>query len=351
MAQGGASALFTEVETLAHAYPNNHETGGVCSFTNHTDAKAVSLALPAARSYLHVIGWPRSGSSLLSAILDGHPHASVANEFDTLSHFVAEEPATALATLPATVSALDLHRGDGAWKPDIRDGMQMRCCVDTGDCPTPVQIECAIAERTTTYRGENLVDKWAIAGTAQGSAHKFEQPLQVIGGKKVGRPWRRHAANPAVSWEIISTMNATLPPAKWVYLRRDPYNQICNCLIRKWCAHHGYDYYDDKPTWLAAAPLPLTGEDLTKCMDDFAVVALAAADLVPALPARGYGPVFPLSYEELCTQPEAALGRLCAFLGLSCSAQYVGAVAAFLRSNAPLGSNIVPRPNHHRHSE
>ena len=149
----------------------------------------------------------------------------------------------------------------------------------------------------------------------------------------MGRPWRRHAANPAVSWAIIEAMNATLPPAKWVYLRRDPYNQICNCLIRKWCHHNNLDYYLDKPTWQAAAPLLLTGEDLQACMDDFEVVAMAAIDLVPALPVRGYGPVVALSYEELCTQPERTMARLCGFLGLECSAQYVGAIAAFLRSN------------------
>jgi hypothetical protein len=34
-------------------------------------------------SDLNFIGWPRSGSSLFAAILEAHPNAAVANEYDT----------------------------------------------------------------------------------------------------------------------------------------------------------------------------------------------------------------------------------------------------------------------------
>ena len=59
--------------------------------------------------------------------------------------------------------------------------------------------------------------------------------------------------------------------------------------------------------------------------------SMAAADVVPSLPARGYGAVLPVSYEQLCTSPRPTLLGMCAFLGLECSEQYVSAVAAFLR--------------------
>eukprot|EP00965_Chrysotila_dentata_P193506 6175814-Pleurochrysis_carterae.AAC.6 len=155
---------------------------------------------------------------------------------------------------------------------------------------------------------------------------------QVIGGKKVGRPWRRHAANPNVSWQIIRQMNRTLPPAKWLYLTRDPYSQVCTCMIRRYCKQHGLDYYDDRAAWLRLSPLNVSADVLQLCLDDFELVAISAAELVRALPAARFGQVLNLRYEHLCDHTEETLLSICSFLGIQCGEKYVAAIRNFVHS-------------------
>lgn len=308
--------------SVADTFPLAREANGLCTVHNHTDDATHAVKLPLAQSFLHVIGWPRTGSSLLAAVLDGHPHVAMANEFDTLSFFASR--AAVLAPMPAGLVALSETNSD------VVDGRAMEPC-NHMNCPAAAVIQCSIVERTTCYRSPKLASKWAIAGTAQGWETKLGTPLQMLGGKKVGRPLRRHAANPAASWAIIDRMNATLPPAKWIYLYRDPHAQISTCLVRKYCSDSGLDYYKDKEKWRAAAPLPLNLHTLDKCIADFELVAMAVADLVPALPARGYGPLLSLSYEELCASPAPTLHRVCSFLDLDCSVAYISAISTFIR--------------------
>lgn len=135
-------------------------------------------------------------------------------------------------------------------------------------CPSAAQLACAIAQSSTGYiRAAESPWRvaWHIPGTAQGAEAKWGSPL-LLGGKKVGRPWRRHAVNPDASWAQIHVMNATLPPAKWLYLRRDPYSQISNCLLHAYCSTHGLDYYANKSEWRAAAPLAVSSEQLELCV-------------------------------------------------------------------------------------
>lgn len=85
----GVSALgFSRfVRPLGVAFPDASEVGGICCIHNQTDGATHVLRLHPAVAFAHVIGWPRSGSSLLAALLDGHRQVGFGNEFDTMSFF------------------------------------------------------------------------------------------------------------------------------------------------------------------------------------------------------------------------------------------------------------------------
>jgi len=59
------------------------------AFMNHTVSEhcAIELTSSVVSSYMHFIGWPRSGSLLLAVRLDAHPLMSIANKFDTTTAF------------------------------------------------------------------------------------------------------------------------------------------------------------------------------------------------------------------------------------------------------------------------
>ena len=68
--------------------------------------------------------------------------------------------------------------------------------------------------------------------------------------------------------------------------------------MRKYCLAHDLDCYADHDTWHAATPLTVESHQLQQCIEDFKLVAYAAADLVPSLAARGLGAVHAVGYED-----------------------------------------------------
>ena len=141
--------------------PHGRMVDGRCALLNHTDGvrRSVAVGSPVAASFLHVIGWPRSGSTLLAAVLDAHPAMSIANEYDTLAAFVDIAPAadplwsplqpSALPGALPHVAELAADRLRIGHADDMLEAAASSVCAD---CPSADDVACAVLERTTSYR-------------------------------------------------------------------------------------------------------------------------------------------------------------------------------------------------------
>ena len=160
------------------------------------------------------------------------------------------------------------------------------------------------------------------------------------GGGAAAATWilpRRRVArlryNPPAWWAVLKTAKARLPPLKWIYLSRDPFNQLSTCMIRKRCGRRKEDYYADAHKWKSAltrAPLrDFSGFDI--CYDDYALIARAATSLLPKLPKHD---VLGVKYEDFTARPQEKLKALCKFLGVKCSDAWLDDAAAQVRPSS-----------------
>jgi hypothetical protein len=137
------------------------------------------------RSFLFFVGHPRSGHSLVGALVDAHPNALVAHELDVLKYveagFGRDQTFTLLIRHQGARVAGGLRSGSGY-----------------------------------TYR---------VDGQAQG---RYDE-LHLIGDKKGGRSTMRLAARP----ELFDRLQATVEvPVKVVQVLRNPYDNIATMYRR-----------------------------------------------------------------------------------------------------------------------
>jgi hypothetical protein len=174
-----------------------------CKLVNETTKLVMNYPVLEAQSYLHVIGWPRSGSSMVSAVLDAHPHVAFGNEIDTFKLF---------STNVSTPQPLERYRFSSGFesfqtKIDFLHARVMGSCSPTRDfnltvsgdyplsasldsrpCPSYAEVYCQVLQRSTAYVTEKGKTSWLIEGTHQ---MNIATPLQVLGSKK---SWASDAA-------------------------------------------------------------------------------------------------------------------------------------------------------------
>ncbi len=130
------------------------------------------------RTYAFLIGYPRSGSSLVGSLIDAHRHATIAHELDAVGF---------------------LDRGFGR-----------------------SQLFHLIAANSAEFSGSGR--EWTgysyeVPGQFQGRS----EGTRVIGDKKAGRTTRRLGANPALLARLRDTVRV---PLRMVHVVRNPYDNI-----------------------------------------------------------------------------------------------------------------------------
>jgi hypothetical protein len=159
------------------------------------DARARHADFEGVQAYVMFVGYPRSGHSLVGALLDAHPDAIVAHELDALKYVQA---------------------GFG------RDQL------------------FALLLRHQRAR--------VAAGLASGSGYAYAVPtgwqgryrqLRVIGDKKGGRSTQRLRDEPALLDQLDRTVGV---PVKVIHVVRDPYDNIAT--MYRWAARPLEDQVD-----------------------------------------------------------------------------------------------------------
>ncbi len=143
-------------------------------------AAAPSLAGPLSKTKvcLLFLGCPRSGHSLVGALVDAHPHAMIAHELDLLAFVEAGFTWPQIASL--------VHE-------NVRQ----------------------FAEAGRKWEGYS----YEVPGSGQGAA----DPLLVVGDKKGVRTTRRLAAEPG----LLARLEALVPvPVRFVHVIRNPFDIV-----------------------------------------------------------------------------------------------------------------------------
>ena len=134
------------------------------------------------QAYCMFIGYPRSGHSLLGALLDAHPEAVIAHEADVLRY--------------------------------VQAGFRR------------LQVFSLILENSRGYgTRREIVYDYTVPGQWQGRYRR----LRVIGDKKGGRSTRRLAASPKLLQRLRQTVGV---PVRFVHVARNPFDNIATIFER-----------------------------------------------------------------------------------------------------------------------
>ncbi len=148
-------------------------------------AREAAVDLSALRSFCLFVGYPRSGHSLVGALLDAHRHTLLAHELDVLA-FV----------------------GEGFSKDEL------------------ARLVLGNARRFAAA-GRAWTDyAYDVAGQWQGRCAE----LRILGDKKGGRSVRRLGDDPSLADRLAATMGV---PLRYVHVVRNPWDNVATRIRRK----------------------------------------------------------------------------------------------------------------------
>ncbi len=236
------------------------------------------------RTFVQFAGWPRSGHSLIGALIDAHPDAAIAHELDTMGLFRKGVPADRLAALclgnAATFTAAGRH-----WN---------------GFC-------------------------YAVPDAPHGPSGR----LRVAGDKKGDWATRWAAQDPALVSRLAIESRLD---CRWILVTRHPADNIATMSLR-----HGrtYDMLRISETSDTAEAIRLAQTDgrIPSQVDDAMIsdyggLAASVAAMKEQVPAQNWHEIV---YEEFTERPHAELERLAGFLGLDPDPVWRDGAAALVR--------------------
>lgn len=244
------------------------------------------LDLRRVEGFLQFVGFPRSGHSLIGAILDAHPEAMVAHELDALGLIEAGVGRRALYRL--------IQANAEAFAADGRHW--------NGFC-------YAVPEA----RGRPA------------------QPPRLIGDKKGDWVARRILDNP----RLLDRLRHWAPePAKWILVTRHPLDNIATMSLRKGRTYDrlrigtaGSDFRTALQAAQADGRVPATVQD--DMIADYRRLCAGVACLKRQTDPDHW---YELAYERFVAEPEAAIAELLRFTGLPADPDFLADAASIVRA-------------------
>ncbi|RJS92690.1 hypothetical protein D3260_10695 [Salinisphaera sp. Q1T1-3] len=240
-------------------------------------------------SFVQFAGFPRSGHSLIGAIIDAHPEARIAHELDAMGLI---DRGFSLASVMALVDRhCDAFNQSGRWW--------------NGFC-------------------------YAMPG---GRHERLERP-RLYGDKKGDLALRRMAADPTLRERLA---NRRGPPRRWICVLRNPYDNIATMSLRQ---NRTYDALRTRGLDSAAFQQELSAhqadgriarEAETAQIDEYARLCDALSDLLAITPAHDW---HVLTHERLIESPADTLKALFGFLALDDAAIDVERLAGVVHRKA-----------------
>ena len=233
-------------------------------------------------TFLFFIGYPRSGHSILASMIDAHPNAIVAHEFNVFrklnSHSDLLTNKTALYNALCQSSGKQLAHG---WRS---------------------------MDHSFTAKGYSL--KLDGSQSWQG---KFRR-LRVIGDKSGGVTVRMYKDKPSSFNQIFQQLSKLVQvPLKAIHMVRNPYDMLATRLLYRFS-----DQRRQKANYTSAHPVDNPG-NVTQAMRSLFLEAKAVVDMSKELSLS----VLEVHNVDFIENPRQEMKRVCQFLGLQCSTAYL----------------------------
>lgn len=243
---------------------------------------------------LNFAGFPRSGHSLIGAMLDAHPDALVSHELDAAGLFQRRVPARLIYALIAhNAAAFEAH---GRWWNGFR---------------------------------------YAVPAADP----KAGQP-RLIGDKKGDWAARRFAEDAGLPDRIARAVGV---PSHWVLVVRHPLDNIATMSLRtsrefdRLRIHHkGGDFKARLEEAQREGRIP--DHAIDAMIDDYAGLCAAVDGMAGIVPPDRW---FEIGYEAFVADPATRLRALLAFLGLAAEDNYVASAAAIVRPSGSRSRDLV----------
>lgn len=247
-----------------------------------------------ARGFVQFAGWPRSGHSLVGALIDAHPEAAIAHELDAMGLFHKGIPA---ARLPALC----------LWN----------------------------AERFTAAGRWWNGFRYAVPDAAHGPAAS----LAVIGDKKGDWATRWFLEAPDLLGRL-ARVSALRP--RWILVTRHPADNIATMSLRRGKAYdrlriaRGGDFDAALRAAQERGEITATADD--DMIADYARLADGVAGMKAVVPPEDW---IEIVYERLGVDPQGELRRIERFLGLRADPVWCTAAAGLVRPSRRGSRDLV----------
>ena len=229
-------------------------------------------------NFVQFLSFPRSGHSLIGSLLDAHPNAIVSHELDAMGLIHKGVPQAPIYGLIENNSKAFTQHGR-FW-----NGF--------------------------SYKVENL-------------PHGFSDSLTVIGDKKGDWAVRWFDKNPELITQLRKTIKNNI---RWVLVTRNPLDNIATLSLRK---NRTYDEVriQHKSGKSFAAELKSrqeAGKIAATARDDMIADYRLLCDTISKMQRElAEEEVLHVVYEDFCKHPESGLSRICDFLSIEPSAEYL----------------------------
>lgn len=261
-----------------HVQQPQHENEAPCGITSHVTV------------LLLFIGYPRSGHTLVSSLLDAHPHMAVANEYKLLQRWknFTEEQKTRK------------HVFGQLYRDSV---MQSQ----TG-------FRSATVRRTFNY---SIPNQW------NGRCHNF---LQVVGDKHGPMTTKFLQDEEGMAWldDVQAKLNVSI---RLLHVLRNPLDNIATMTVRT--------EYDRR--FIIKERVMNSSTRL----ETQARVYLGLAKINNNLLVQNHFHILNVYSEDLIARPKHVLSRICRFLSVRCSSSYLSSCTSIISTKASTTRNNV----------
>ncbi|XP_028417037.1 uncharacterized protein LOC114541286 [Dendronephthya gigantea] len=247
---------------------------------------------------LMFIGYPRSGHTLIGSLIDAHPNMVIANEYNILGNWenytTEHRNRQYLFEQLYTNSYNEAHEGDRSSK----------------DCLPKTKYNYLIP------------NQW------QG---KFNGKIKIIGDKKGGKTTVLLQRSEKY-WSFLQEIQETVHiPIKFIHTIRNPFDNIATMLLRR--------EFGNNLNWteMYKKPLKLSKNMLIQYIRYRMNLATTNARFLQSFPER----VYTLRSEDVVTNPELELLKICHFLNIECSEKYIKDCTSIVRRSVSRSRNAI----------
>ncbi|RDD45331.1 hypothetical protein TrispH2_002305 [Trichoplax sp. H2] len=261
-----------------------------------------SQACKKLQTFLFFIGYPRSGHSLIGSIIDAHPHAIVAHEYDVI----------------------------GKW-PQLKSSKNDQHQQLLYQLYNNSRYHAVSGKRAPTLSSSNIYS-YHIPNEWQG---RYQGDIKVIGDKQGGKTTRHFRLDEQKSTAVVDYLKLKLRiDVKFIHVVRNPYDVISTAYIRR------YGKRQTDPTKQQEYISNVDMKKLRRIINHF----FADAKINWHLKDRLNDTVLDIYTSDVIANPKKQVMKICLFLQLECSQQYISHTTGIIHAFQSKTRNYIYWP-------